>query len=133
MKTAVFMTDVSQSIESRAAATRDNAEAVPANGPAAAALLAAGLGSAALGLMIVLVEASPRGFKNWLNVYNPVGPLSGKTIVAVAVYAISWIVLGIALRGKNVRLGRWVTATIMLIGLGILLTFPPIYQLFTRQ
>ena len=113
--------------------TEKSAEPLPDNGPAAAALLGAGLGSATLGLMIVLVEASPRGFKNWLNFYNPVGPLSGKTIIAVAVYAISWLVMGIALRGKSVRLGRWVTATFVLIALGILLTFPPIYQLFTRQ
>jgi hypothetical protein len=83
--------------------------------------------------MIVLVEASPHWFKNWLNFYNPVGPLSGKTIIAVAIYALSWLVMGIALRGKNVRLGRWVTATFLLIALGILFTFPPIYQVFTRQ
>jgi hypothetical protein len=130
-----LMSDVSRSgVEGRrAAAEREKAEAVPVNGPAAAALLAAGLGSATLGLMIVLVEASPRGFKNWLNFYDPVGPLSGKTIVAVAVYAISWIILGMALRGRNVRLERWVTATFVLIAVGILLTFPPIYQLFTRH
>ena len=113
--------------------TEKSAESLPVNGPAAAALLGAGLGSATLGLMIVLVEASPHWFKNWLNFYNPVGPLSGKTIIAVAVYAISWLVMGIALRGKNVRLGRWVTATFVLIALGILFTFPPIYQIFTRQ
>src|SRR6476620_7216358 len=112
--TTASTTTVSQSFESRAAATRTQSEALPANGPAAAALLGAGLGSATLGLMIVLVEASPRGFKNWLNFYDPVGPLSGKTIIAVAVYALSWLVLGFALRGKNVRLGRWVTATFVL-------------------
>jgi hypothetical protein len=129
--TTASMNNISPSIESRAVAAKS--EPLPANGPAAAALLGAGLGSATLGLMIVLVEASPHWFKNWLNFYNPVGPLSGKTIVAVAVYALSWLVMGIALRGKNVRLGWWVTATFVLIALGILLTFPPIYQLFTRQ
>jgi hypothetical protein len=106
---------------------------LPPNGPAAAALVAAGIGAATLGLMVVLVEASPNGFKKWLNLYDPVGPLSGKTIIAIAAYFISLIVLGLALRGKNVRLGRWVTAAFILIILGVLFTFPPIYQLFTRQ
>jgi hypothetical protein len=129
--TMTSITAVPASVDKRAVAGKT--EPLPANGPAAAAMLGAGLGSATLGLMIVLVEASPHWFKNWLNFYNPVGPLSGKTIIAVAVYAISWLVMGMALRGKNVRLGRWVTATFVLIALGILFTFPPIYQLFTRQ
>src|SRR4051812_37189182 len=59
----------------------------PPNGPAAAAFLACGVGSAVLGLAIVLVEASPGHVKSWLNFYDPVGPLSGKTIVAVVAFA----------------------------------------------
>jgi len=118
-------------VESPAPAAPTTTPALPPNGPAAAAMLAAGIGSATLGLMIVLVEASPSGFKKWLNLYDPVGPLSGKASVAVVVYLISWIALGLALRRKNVRMGRWVAATFALITLGILFTFPPLYQIFT--
>lgn len=106
-------------------------EPLPPTGPAAAAFLAAGVGSAVLGLAIVLVEMSPGHVKNWLNFYNPVGPLSGKTSVAVLAFAITWLVAGIKLRNRDVRLSRWLAVSFALIGVGLLLTFPPIYGLFT--
>ena len=49
------------------------------NGPAAAALLAVGMGSLALGLCVILSEAI-KSVNKALNFYDPVGPLSGKTI-----------------------------------------------------
>jgi hypothetical protein len=89
------------------------------------------VGAAVLGLNIVLVEASPHHFKKWLSFYDPVGPLSGKTIVAVLAYALTFIIAGSMLRGRNVRLSRWLTVSFALIGLGLLFTFPLIYGLFT--
>jgi hypothetical protein len=100
------------------------------NGPAAAALLAAGIGSAALGVAVVLVEMSPGTIKPLLNLYNPVGPLSGKSTVAVVVFALSWLCLWLWARDRNVNFGRWALAAFVLLGVGLLLTFPPIFFLF---
>src|SRR4051812_36456078 len=100
------------------------------NGSALASFLAAGVGSAALGLATVLTEASPHGVKVFLNFYNPVGPLSGKTLVAVLVYFGSWAVLHSAIKGKNLNERKWIGVTFVLIATGLALTFPPIYQLF---
>jgi hypothetical protein len=69
--------------------------------------------------------------KNWLNFYDPVGPLSGKTTVAVVAFALTWLVAGLYLRGRDVRLSRWLAVSFALIGVGLLLTFPPIFGLFT--
>jgi hypothetical protein len=102
-----------------------------ANGPAAAAAVAAGIGCTVLGLMTILVEASPHHVKMWLNFYDPVGPLSGKTIIAVAAYAISWAILGRKLCSRNVNLKIWLTAAFTLTCLGLLGTFPLFYQMFT--
>jgi len=55
------------------------------NGPAAAAILASGIGSMALGLFTTLAQAIT-SIKNALNLYDPAGPLSGKTTVAVVVW-----------------------------------------------
>jgi hypothetical protein len=106
-------------------------ENLPPNGPAAAAFLASGVGSAVLGLAIVLVEASPHHFKKWLSFYDPVGPLSGKTILAVAAFALTWIIAGLMFKGRNVRLSLWLTISFVLIGFGLLFTFPLVYGLFT--
>jgi hypothetical protein len=108
----------------------DSTLAYKPNGPAAAAILAAGIGSAALGLAVILVEMSPGTIKPLLNLYNPVGPLSGKTTVAVVVYALAWLCLGLWARDRNVNFGRWALAAFILLGVGLLLTFPPVFVLF---
>jgi hypothetical protein len=99
-------------------------------GPVAAALISAGIGSAALGFLTTLAEASPAA-KIFLNVYNPVGPLSGKTSYAVLAYLLSWVILAVAYRGTNTKLTTAFTITFALVGLGVLGTFPVFFEAFT--
>lgn len=101
-------------------------------GPAAAALIAAGIGTFVIGLVTSLAEASA-GFKDALNFYNPAGPLSGKTGIGVLVWLISWIVLNSMWKNKNPEIGRAFTWTLVLIALGFLLTFPPIFEIFAGE
>ena len=98
-------------------------------GPVAAAFLGAGIGSFVLGLLTTLAEANET-FADKLNWYNPVGPLSGKTLISVAVFAVSWLALHLALRRKDPALRSvfWVTG--LLVALGFLLTFPTFFDLF---
>ena len=103
-------------------------EPLPANGPAAAAVMAAGIGCAALGIDTLLVEAGPKFFDRALNLYNPVGPLAGKTIIAVLAFAISWIILGLGLKGRNVNFQRWALIAFVLIAVGLIATFPPVFE-----
>ena len=51
------------------------------------AFIASGIGSTVLGLMVVLAEASA-DFANSLKFVGPVGPLSGKTTIAVVAYLV---------------------------------------------
>lgn len=101
-------------------------------GPAAAALIAAGIGTFTVGLITSLAEAFG-GLKTALNFYNPSGPLSGKTGVAVLVWLVSWIVLHSMWRTRNPEIGRLFTWTLVLIALGFLLTFPPIFEAFAGE
>ena len=71
-------------------------------GPVAAAILAAGVGALALGVLTTLAEAS-EGFKEFLTFSEPVGPLSGKTIGAVLIWLVAWVVLHIVYRNKAVE------------------------------
>jgi hypothetical protein len=98
-------------------------------GPAAAAVLGAGVGALALGLATTVSEASTT-VSGWFDLYSKVGPLSGKTIFAVVVWLLSWAVLHLTMR-YNGRLSRGVlTLTAVLIGLGVLGTFPTFFDLF---
>ena len=99
------------------------------NGPVASALVAAGLGSATIGLMTVLAEASA-SIKNALNWWGPVGPLSGKTGLGVIIFFASWIALHLTFRGRNVKFSRAATIAFILLALGLLATFPPFFDLF---
>jgi hypothetical protein len=100
------------------------------SGPAAAALLGAGIGSTVLGFLVTAAEASP-ALKTALTLDAGVGPLSGKTLFAVVAYLISWAILAYVWRGKDIKLGPIYTATFILVGLGVLGTFPIFFEAFT--
>jgi hypothetical protein len=99
------------------------------NGEAAAALLAAGIGSLALGGVTILAAAST-AVANSLKLVTAVGPLSGKTTIAVVIWLIVWVALHFALRKKQVDFPRLFVIVLLLVGLGLVGTFPPFYDLF---
>jgi len=99
------------------------------NGPAAAAIMAAGAGTFAIGLMTTLAEAFA-GLRSALTWYAPSGPLSGKTGVGIIVWLVVWVALVSVWRGRNVNIGRVLTWTALLLVLGFLGTFPPVFEAF---
>lgn len=100
-------------------------------GPAAAAIIASGIGVLTLGILTTGAEFSA-SLKNALNFYNPAGPLSGKTTVSVIVWLASWILLNSIWKNKQYNLGKAFTITMVLIVAGFALTFPPIFDLFAK-
>lgn len=102
------------------------------DGPAAAAMLAAGIGSLVLAVLVVVAEAN-ESFKESLAYSDRVGPLSGKTIWAVVAFAVSWLVLGIVLRRRDVDLGKVAIITSVLVGLALIGTFSPFFEMFQPE
>jgi hypothetical protein len=98
-------------------------------GPIAAAVIAGGIGAAALGVVTTLAEAS-EGFREWLQWSDGVGPLSGKVLVAVAVWLVAWAVLHVALRRRPYETRRALVISLVLIAVGVVGTFPIFFQLF---
>lgn len=100
-----------------------------ATGAAAGAMIASGIGTLVIGMMTTGAVLSS-GLKSFLNMYNPAGPLSGKTTVGVIVWLISWFVLNRIWKDEDYDLAKAFTITLILIGLGLILTFPPVFEAF---
>lgn len=96
------------------------------NGASLAAFVAAGIGAFAMGLIVLLNEA---GVLVAPTVYAPAGGVSGRTSIAVVVWLMSWVVLHIRWNGRQVESGAVHAVTLVLIGLGILGTFPPLWAI----
>ena len=111
--------------------TRDEVTARP-DGPLAAVLLAAGIGSFALGLLTTLAEAST-GFRERLILNAGVGPLSGKTVWSTVIFLIAWAVLYAQLRHRDGLLRSATIAFVVLTLLGLLGTFPIFFQAFAPE
>jgi hypothetical protein len=111
------------------AAAPDAGVATPPSGPVAAALLAVGIGSLVLAVLVIAAEAS-ESFAQSLAYSDRVGPLSGKTIWAVVAFLVSWAVLAATIGRRNVDLRRVAIITAVMVGLALLGTFSPFFELF---
>ena len=113
------------------------------NGPVVAAFLAAGIASLVIGIGVVLNEASAPikaaigidfnaflQFDKNFGFGSGVGSLSGKVGLAIIAFVVSWVLLHLWLRGKEVNFRTGFVAALVLVGLGFALTFPPIFKLF---
>jgi len=96
----------------------------PANGPGAAAVLAAAIGCLTLGVLALVADAVPR-VAAAIDVWKPTGPLSGVTDGAIVVWLAAWFLLSRrwARRAVNMAGVNWAAIVIFLAAL--LLTFPP--------
>lgn len=98
-------------------------------GAATAAFLSSGIGTLVIGLMTTGAVLS-EGLKNALNWWNPAGPLTGKTGVGVLAWLVSWIILHTLWKDKEADFNKVFVITLILIGLGFVLTFPPVFEAF---
>jgi hypothetical protein len=99
------------------------------NGSAAAAILAAGIGSMALAILTIAADHSP-ALKALLTFYKPTGPLSGVTTTAVVAWVLAWFILDRLWFRRDVSLRNVNIVSIVLLVLSLLATFPPIGDLF---
>lgn len=97
-----------------------------ANGAVMAAYLAAGIGAFAVGFWVILSEA---GIFAAPTLYGPAGGVSGRTTFGVVTWLIAWGVLHARWKARQVEPRTVFTITLVLIALGILLTFPPFWSI----
>ena len=95
------------------------------NGPAAAAILSAAVGCFTIGLLQLVADLSPAVNKA-LVFYKGSGALSGETTIAILLWLVMWFVLNRAWGLKTVKIGMINAVSIVLLLVGVALTFPPL-------
>ena len=101
------------------------------NGPVSAALLAGGIGSAAMGLITLIYELNDKSaFAKSMSWNKGVGGLSGKSMWAIIIFFVSWAILHYVWKDKDTDFARISSVSIALLIVGLLGTFPPVWHLF---
>ncbi|MBI3320899.1 MAG: hypothetical protein HYZ91_01375 [Candidatus Omnitrophica bacterium] len=115
---------------------KDTTSADVTTGPAAAALVGTGLGLVALGFSQVLSERSEaiqHAMQSFGNLWMPgaagIGPYSGKETIALLAWLLSWGVLHLVLRKREVNLVMAGLLTLVLIGVATTILWPPVTHL----
>jgi hypothetical protein len=101
-------------------------------GPIAAAIIAGGIGAAALGFFTTMAEVS-EDLKTWLDFRSEVGPLAGKTTMAVIVWLVAWVVLHLVYRAKPYETRRAFVIAMVLVAIGVVGTFPTFFEAFSSD
>jgi len=99
------------------------------NGSGAAAILANSVGTFALAVLACAGDKLA-AVKSSLVFYRPTGPLSGVTTAAILIWLLTWGILEWRWRYRTVAAGRISALALVMLGLSLLLTFPPIVDLF---
>lgn len=117
------------STQTHAVSGASSASASKPNGAGAAAILAAGVGSFLLAVFAIAGD-------KWMAAHSffifskPTGPLSGVTTCAILAWIVIWAVLHARWGKRSVALARINGIAFALLALSLLLTFPPIADLF---
>lgn len=98
------------------------------NGAAGAAILSAAIGCCVLGILAVIGDGS-KAVANWLTFYLSTGPLSGVTIIAIAVWLTAWLIFARRWGAKAIAITKVNAVAFVLLAISLLLTFPPFANL----
>jgi hypothetical protein len=104
-------------------------------GVAVAALMAAAVGMLTLAVVNLFTAAS-KGFNAWVysvgKLWMPgaegIGPYSGKETLALVAWLASWVILGVVLGGKEMKLSRWLIIFLVGVGIATTLIWPPVFE-----
>lgn len=113
-------------------ATESRVRRDPPTGPGAAAILAAGIGCAVLGVFALLGNEF-NGIAGFFDFYTPAGPLSGVATCSIAVWLASWFVLSTVWADRDIAIGPVGAAAFALLAVGFILTFPPVVSALTGR
>ena len=99
------------------------------NGSGVAAVLAAGIGAFTLAVLAVATDHIV-ALQRLMVFYKPTGPLSGVTTASILIWLPVWVGLDLRWQRRTVTGSRIYIISLTLLGLSLMLTFPPFGDLF---
>ena len=99
----------------------------PTNGAALSGFLGGSIGAFAMGFFVIVNEI---GLFAAPSLYGPAGGVSGRTTFATITWLVAWAVLHHRWRDRVIDPRRVFAVGLLLIGLGFLGTFPPVWTFF---
>jgi multisubunit Na+/H+ antiporter MnhG subunit len=96
------------------------------NGAALASFLAAGIGAFALGVIVILNEVGAFAAP---SLYAPAGGVTGRTALGAVIWLVAWAVMHSRWKERRMEPRGVFAVSLVLIALGVLLTFPPFWKL----
>ncbi len=100
------------------------------NGAALAAFLGAGIGSATVGLIVLIHEL---GIWSAPTIWPPgAGGLSGRVGIGLVVWGVSWFVLARRWKDKDGPTSKVFAWTVALVLFAFLATFPPVWTVLGK-
>ncbi|RJQ56595.1 MAG: hypothetical protein C4521_00220 [Actinobacteria bacterium] len=108
---------------------RSTTSGLEESSPVSAAFIAAGIGCLSLGVLQFVAEMS-EPFNESLAFSQPLGPYSGKYVIAYALWLVSWAVLHLVTRRVLISMRVALIVTVVLAVVAAILLFPPFIGLF---
>ncbi len=96
-------------------------------GAIVAALLAAWIGLLALAISNIAADVND-GFKAAITLNSGIGPYSGKEVLMLVAWFVSWPVLHFALRRKDLNLRTWFGVFLVGMLIAVILMWPPVFE-----
>lgn len=92
-----------------------------------AAFLAAWIGLMTLAIVNIAADVNT-GFKTAITLNPGIGPYSGKQLLMYTAWFVSWPVLHILLRNKDLNLKKWFGIFLVGTAVAVVLLWPPVFQ-----
>lgn len=98
-----------------------------ATGAMIAALYAAVVGLLTLAIVNIASDVDG-GFRAWITLHSGIGPYSGKVVLMLVAWAVSWPVLHVVLRRREVHVRTWFGVFLVLLLVATVLMWPPVFE-----
>ena len=96
-------------------------------GAIVASLVAAWIGLMTLAVVNIAADVNS-GFKTWITLHQGIGPYSGKEVLLLVAWFVSWPILHVALRRRELNLKKWFGAFMVGILVATVLMWPPLFE-----
>ena len=96
-------------------------------GAIVASLLAPWIGLMTLAIVNIAADVNS-GFKTWITLHQGIGPYSGKELLLFITWFVSWPILHVVMRRRELNLKKWFGSFMVGMLVATVLMWPPVFE-----